>query len=737
MQTPTTIHITARTFTGKSFPIDVEPTHTVDELKALILAAGQGKHVKVPGLEYKGHELRDTRRVDHYGLAANDVLHIVPPSKVPKIALELVREDGSVFDITVSSGITVAKLKEEIDIEENIAVRQLKLVNSQRDGDGEEVVTLLEVQDDKAISEYSLEGQKVLVDVSALSVIDILVSVDDRIEDAEGSRIGVVVRLDQTMGSFKELLLNRHSFHCAEHSLILNGHELKDDEQTLGDLGVVRGCTVHAVAAVQFSVVTLAGKYYGFTLKATRRISYIRKLLREVDADVGDQDDCAFSLDGVHMLLESHTLWDLNIYFGTAFILKDRRFITLFIQYFGLASNFHERLGMKFDDKISIDGSASLDDLRAQILGTVPSSAKWIFQPPNQVYLSHRRRPLDGTRTIREERLKCGDVVDITLLPLERRIPEEVEEREQMDSDISLLAAHLSHLGGGYYARFERLADLADLENAITMEQQALALTPDGHPDKPARLTALGFSYDTRFERLGDLADIENAITAEMQALALTQDGHPDKPGHLIALGCSYYMRFERLGDLADLENAITTETQALALTLDGHPDKPDHLSLLGVSYSARFERLGDLADLENAITTQQQALALTSDNPDYLSLLGASYSTRFERLGDLADLENVITTQQQALALAPDDHPAKPAHLADLSTSYSARFKRLGDLTDLENAITMGQRVLVLTPNDHRHRPARVSNHSGNYYARFKRLGDPTDLENAIMTAK
>ncbi|KZP27653.1 hypothetical protein FIBSPDRAFT_886232 [Athelia psychrophila] len=310
MQTTNTIHITVRTFTGKSFPIDVDPTHTVGEFKALIEAAGGGE-------------------IDR-----------VPLSKVPKIALELVREDGSVFDITVSSGITVAKLKEEIKIEEKTPVRQLqlKLVNNQEDEDREKVITL---QDDKPISEYSLEGQKVLVNsehrcliawstpvdrsivfkaVSDTSAIDIRVLIDGRIESAEGNRIEAAVRLDQTLGSFKEVLFNKHSFHRAEHSLIFNGLELKDDEQTLGDLGFVEGCTVDAVATVQLSVATLAGKDYNFSLKATTLISEIRELLHEVDAD--NQDDYAFSLDNVHTLRESHTLWGLNIYSGTAFILS-------------------------------------------------------------------------------------------------------------------------------------------------------------------------------------------------------------------------------------------------------------------------------------------------------------------------------------------------------------------------------------------------------------------------------
>ncbi|KZP21340.1 hypothetical protein FIBSPDRAFT_931749, partial [Athelia psychrophila] len=104
-------------------------------------------------------------------LEANDVSCIVPSSKVPTIALELAREDG------------------------------------------DEVDTPLEMRDDKTIAIYSPEVQTVLVNaVSESSVIGILVSIDGRIQDAEGSRIGVTVSLGQTLGSFKELLLNEHSF---------------------------------------------------------------------------------------------------------------------------------------------------------------------------------------------------------------------------------------------------------------------------------------------------------------------------------------------------------------------------------------------------------------------------------------------------------------------------------------------------------------------------------------------
>ncbi|KZP21320.1 hypothetical protein FIBSPDRAFT_788409 [Athelia psychrophila] len=70
----------------------------------------------------------------------------------------------------------------------------------------------------------------------------------------------------------------------------------------------------------------------------------------------------------------------------------------------------------------------------------VPSAARGDLQPPNQIYVSHRGKPLNGTGTIREERLEGGDVVDVTGMAVAGRIPEEREEREQIDSDISRLA---------------------------------------------------------------------------------------------------------------------------------------------------------------------------------------------------------------------------------------------------------------------------------------------------------
>ena len=50
------------------------------------------------------------------------------------------------------------------------------------------------------------------------------------------------------------------------------------------------------------------------------------------------------------------------------------------------------------------------------------------------------------------------------------------------------------------------------MEDAISMQKDAVDLIPNGHPHKPGYLNILGDSFRTCFERLGRLSDMEDAI---------------------------------------------------------------------------------------------------------------------------------------------------------------------------------------------------------------------------------
>ena len=284
--------------------------------------------------------------------------------------------------------------------------------------------------------------------------------------------------------------------------------------------------------------------------------------------------------------------------------------------------------------------------------------------------------------------------------------------------------------------KFERLGDVADLNEAISAQQQALHLTPDDDPHQPMHLHNLGHSFQSRFERLGDLVNLDEAITAQRQAVRLTPDDHPDRPEFLDSLGGSLFSRFERLGNLVDLDEAITAQQKAVRLT-DDHPNQARCLNNLGISLETRFERLNDLVDIHEAISAQREAVRLTPDGhpgkPARLSNLGNSFVRRFDRLGDLISLDDAIMAQKQAVRLTSDDHPNKPGWLNNLGNSIHTRFARFGGLVDLEEAIAAQQQAIHLTPGGHPDEPMYLNNVGMFLRSRFERLGNTADLDGAI----
>jgi hypothetical protein len=87
--------------------------------------------------------------------------------------------------------------------------------------------------------------------------------------------------------------------------------------------------------------------------------------------------------------------------------------------------------------------------------------------------------------------------------------------------------------------RFEQLGDLSDIIKSVSMLEDAIELTPDGHPDKPTLLNNLGNSLLGRFEFLGDFDDINTSVLMCEKAVQMTPDSHPKKSSWLNNLGNS------------------------------------------------------------------------------------------------------------------------------------------------------------------------------------------------------
>src|SRR5205823_6379548 len=83
---------------------------------------------------------------------------------------------------------------------------------------------------------------------------------------------------------------------------------------------------------------------------------------------------------------------------------------------------------------------------------------------------------------------------------------------------------------------------------AIEALRQAVAATPDYHPNRTMMLANLGVAYLRRFERSGVRADLEQAIEALGQAVAAAPASHADRGMVLPDLGGADRPRLGRGG---------------------------------------------------------------------------------------------------------------------------------------------------------------------------------------------
>ncbi|KAK0194593.1 CHAT domain-containing protein [Armillaria mellea] len=299
------------------------------------------------------------------------------------------------------------------------------------------------------------------------------------------------------------------------------------------------------------------------------------------------------------------------------------------------------------------------------------------------------------------------------------------------------ISSRLNNLGSAFLVRYQALGNISDLDGAITNLELTIAITPPNDAKKPGRLSNLGSAYSSRFKRLGDIHNINQAISSLEQAVGLTMDGHVSRPTSLSNLGGAFLTRFESLGDAADTDRAVSLRDEALTLTPTSHPERHKRYNNLGISLLARFGARGVLSDLDRAIDVLNLAINLAPDHhvdrANHLSDLGTAYLRRFVRSSKVEDINHAIAYLQNAVLLSLGNLP-KARYLSNLGGAYLAQFERSGALEHLDHSIDALEQSLSLTPDDHVSNLAVLNNLGGAYLTRFMRLGELHDIDKAVL---
>lgn len=296
----------------------------------------------------------------------------------------------------------------------------------------------------------------------------------------------------------------------------------------------------------------------------------------------------------------------------------------------------------------------------------------------------------------------------------------------------------LTTLGVALREQYNRSGDIASLDATVEAWGEALKLTPNDSPDRPAALTNAAIGLADRFSRRGDIADLNRAIQLYEDALNTLPTGADSRRTILNNLGASLRVRFGQTGNADDLSRATQAHEQAVSLSPAGSPDLHFFLNNLGDDLRASYNRSGNLDELDGAVNAYQQALQLCPQQapirPMYLSNLGTALRLRHAANGSDEDLQHSIESLTEAVERTPPEAPLRPTNLNNLGMGLVVRYTRQGNPEDVDKAVRALDEAVQRAPSGAPNAAGWRSNLALALTERYGFSGNPADLERAIQ---
>ncbi len=370
-----------------------------------------------------------------------------------------------------------------------------------------------------------------------------------------------------------------------------------------------------------------------------------------------------------------------------------------------------------------------------------------------------------------------------------------LDQEAKNDTISQRLPGHMSNLAGSLFHRYRRTQSQDDFEEAITLQQMALALLPqDPHAERAMILGNLSTFQEDQYESSRDIKHLEEAIKCARAAVDSSLTGSPDQGDHLESLSRLLVRRFKHTNDPIDLDEAEQeAEKAVLAPVYEGSDGKSRWVvfSNLANTIASNFslERTLTTDQVDRAYSMAKRAIeelpAQDSRRPLLLNNLASVLQYRFRRSSSQPDLDTAIalvhegldsidpTDVNRAMLLSNLSHylglkykytkyrsqledsvilaeealkVAKVGNLSDLTRYYTAlatalasRFEKFGDLKDLERAISISEIAITATPAGKQGKLARMRNNASVELGRKVRsgLGTFADVERAIELAQ
>ncbi|KAG1725500.1 CHAT domain-containing protein [Suillus paluster] len=295
-------------------------------------------------------------------------------------------------------------------------------------------------------------------------------------------------------------------------------------------------------------------------------------------------------------------------------------------------------------------------------------------------------------------------------------------------------AAALTNLA---WARLERCIrkDLRDIDSTTTLFRDALALRPQGHPDRPLSLYHLTEALNWRYNNQHTTADIGESARLYNELLPLCPEGSYLRSIATEGNGVDNVIRacndLPRVGS----DEGIELRRAVLELCPLDHQHRPRALEELSEALSTRFVQHGSIDDLEEGIQLYREVISLPGipHHATYLSNLASALRDRFHHQGTSHDLDEAICLHKEALCLHPVGDVFRDRSLDNLGAALWIRFTQRGNIRDIDEAIKLYREALTLSQPLHAIRDITLNNLAVALKTRYDKLDAREDLNEAI----
>ncbi|KAH6970643.1 CHAT domain-containing protein [Ilyonectria sp. MPI-CAGE-AT-0026] len=271
---------------------------------------------------------------------------------------------------------------------------------------------------------------------------------------------------------------------------------------------------------------------------------------------------------------------------------------------------------------------------------------------------------------------------------------------DRLPFDDPLRSDVLFRLGRLYSDKLYYNCAIEDVKLALEVHQECLDLTPEGHSDRGVWLRHLGCTKNTAYHLFGDKANLDEALSLLEQAKELNTGDIVHRQALVPSLATTYRRKFDTTRDLKDIDSAIKVYHDAESL-YSNPVGRNLILTWLGGAYLHRYGLTKAPADVNEAVSNLEQALDTipkSSENSERLNILislARCYLRKHGHAGAMADLDAATKYAQDAANVTSPDDSQYLSVLEVLGSCYHQRFQVTKQDDDIRLAIETDEEAL------------------------------------------